>query len=80
MHKNASMDIQRYFTKAEAATYTRHAQRTIEYAVVNGELRAFKPSRKLLFLRSDLDNWIQRRSANTDLDRIVNEVVAEVVR
>lgn len=67
-----------YFTKAEAANYTRHSLRTLDYAVENGELRAFKPSKKLLFLKSDLDTWIQRRCAGADLDKLIDEVVAEV--
>ena len=67
-----------YYTKREAVEYTRHAPCTLDYAVANGELRAFKPSRKLIFLKADLDAWVQRRLASTDLDAIVSEVVAEI--
>jgi excisionase family DNA binding protein len=67
-----------YYTKREAVEYTRHAPRTLDYAVANGELRAFKPSRKRIFLKDDLDAWIQRRLASADLDAIVSEVVAEM--
>jgi excisionase family DNA binding protein len=67
-----------YYTKAEAADYTRHSLRTLDYAVERGELRAFKPSKKWLFLKSDLDAWIRRKSVGTDLDKLVDEVVAEV--
>ena len=73
-------DRQRYYTKAEAADYTRHSPRTLDYAVERGELRAFKPGKKLIFLQNDLDAWIQRKCTGADLDKLVNEVVSEMAR
>lgn len=71
---------QAYFTKAEAAEYLRCSQRTIDYARERSELKAFRLEKKnLLFARDDLDAFVHRRSANADLDKIVAEVVSEVV-
>jgi len=73
-----------YLNKRDAATYTAVSQRTLDYAVARGELRAFKLTltgsrpHKVLFRKQDLDIWIQRQRAGADLDGIVSEVVAEV--
>lgn len=53
-----------YFTKQEAAEYTRFSARTIESLLARGELKAFRPGRKLLFRRTDLDAFIQQYPVN----------------
>jgi excisionase family DNA binding protein len=68
-----------YLTKAESAAYIRRSVRFVDYLVAHGELRPFRPGRKLLFLRSDLDAYVQRYRVEPGLDRIVNETVAEVL-
>ena len=70
---------QAYFTKSEAAQYLRCSLRFIDYARERNELKAFRLNRKLLFAREDLDMFARRRVANSDIARIVDEVVAEVM-
>jgi excisionase family DNA binding protein len=67
-----------YLTKRETAAYMRCSLRSVDSRLAHGELRAFRVGRKLLFLRGDLDNYIQRHVVGSDLDKIVDEVVAEL--
>lgn len=53
------MTPQEYFTKKEAAEYTRHAEPTLDRAKARGELPFFRcGARKVLFARRDLDKWL----------------------
>ena len=48
-----------YFTKREAAEYTRHAEPTLDRAKARGEIPFFRcGARKVLFSRRDLDKWL----------------------
>lgn len=57
-----------YFTKVEASSYLRFSPRTLESFVARGELQAFRPCRKLLFRREDLDTFVQRYPVNVSPD------------
>ena len=72
------MNEQVYFTKNEAAQYLRCSLRFIDYARERNELKAFRLNRKLLFARNDLDEFVRKRAANVDLDKIVDEIVSEL--
>jgi excisionase family DNA binding protein len=49
-----------YLDKRQAAAYLAVSPRTIETAMSRGELPAYKPIRKALFRKEDLDAWVQR--------------------
>jgi excisionase family DNA binding protein len=70
---------QGYFTKEDAKTYTRLSPRTLEYAVAEGKLRAFKVGKRVLFAKENLDYFIRQRQAGADLERLVDETVNEVL-
>ena len=53
------MTAQTFFTKREAAEYTRLSPRTLDAAKANGALPFYRiGSRKVLFKRDDLDRWL----------------------
>lgn len=63
-----SLDSDRYMTKKEAATYTGLSARTLDSA---RDLRRYKPSGKVLFKKSEIDDWIiQSKVQKIDLDSI----------
>jgi excisionase family DNA binding protein len=69
-----------YLTKAQACIYTSLSERTLDYARERGELRFYKLGKKrILFKKDDLDAYIERHRAGADLDKIVDEIVHEVV-
>ena len=69
-----------YFTKEAAKTYSNLSLRTIEYAISQGKLRAYRVGKKrVLIAREDLDRFIRQREIGADLDKIVNETVTEVL-
>lgn len=70
---------QQYLTKIQAQTYTGLSERTLDYARERRELTFYKHGKRVLFKRSDLDAWMERHRASTDLDKIVDETVAEVM-
>jgi excisionase family DNA binding protein len=69
---------QGYLTKDAARAYTSLSPRTLEYAVSEGKLRAFKVGKRVLFAKEDLDRFIRQKQAGADLDRLVNETLAEL--
>jgi excisionase family DNA binding protein len=70
---------QQYLTKAQAQTYTGLSERTLDYARERGELKFYKRGKWVLFKKADLDAWMERHRAGVDLDKVVNETVAEVL-
>ena len=50
----------RYMTLKEAAAYLRLSERTLKRQVNQIQPRPFKYGRKLLFRKSDLDQWMER--------------------
>jgi excisionase family DNA binding protein len=55
----ATRTEQEYFTKREAAEYSRHAEPTLDRAKARGEIPFFRcGARKVLFSRRDLDKWL----------------------
>lgn len=75
---NTTPSQQIYFTKQEAAEYLRFSPRAIDSLLARGELKAFRPGRKLLFRREDLDAFVQRHPSGTDLNKLVDETLAEL--
>jgi hypothetical protein len=54
--------------------------RTAWKLIAEGKLKAYKPfSKKTLLRRSEIDRLIERSQVGLDLDRIVDETVAEVL-
>jgi excisionase family DNA binding protein len=53
--RNRNLDSDRYLTKKDAATYTGLSIRTLESA---RDLRRYKPGGKILFKKSEIDDWI----------------------
>jgi len=71
----------RCFTKAEAARYLSKSTRWLDYQITGpNPPPGFKVGKCWIFKRSELDRWLEQFRAGADLDRIVNEVVAEVAR
>lgn len=52
-----------YLTIEEAAELARCNPKTLRTAVHDGELRAFRPVKRLLFKDEDLRSWIEAKSA-----------------
>jgi excisionase family DNA binding protein len=74
-----AQENQVYFTKREAARYLRCSLRTIDNFLSRKQLRAYKlTEKKLLFVREDLDSFAQRQVANSSIDKLVDEVLAEL--
>ena len=67
-----------YLTKAETAVYLRLSPRSVDTLVAQGKLRAFRPGKKVLFPRSDLDSYVQSHRVGQDLDALVNETLREL--
>jgi excisionase family DNA binding protein len=62
-----------YLTKEEASAYLRCSLRSIDSLLARGELKAYRPSRRLLFKREDLDAFVQRRPAYAEVARALEE-------
>lgn len=67
-----------YFTKLEAANYLRLSPRGIDCLLSRQELKAYRPGRKLLFRREDLDAFVLRHPAYAEVDRIIDETLADL--
>jgi len=52
---------QEYFTKAEAAEYTRISRATIDRLMKAGKVRFVKVGKKVVFRRLDLDRFMAAR-------------------
>lgn len=68
-----------YLSLAEAASYCKVSPRTLRRWISSG-LPAYQGSArgKLLLRMDDIDQFLTRRSARTDLDELVNGVLAEI--
>ena len=51
-------DVREYLDKREAAEVVGLAEKTIERAILRGELRAFKPAGRVRIRRADLNQWV----------------------
>ncbi len=70
----------RCFTKAQAASYLSKSTRWLDYQLAGSHPPpGYKLGKCWLFKKSELDRWLEQFRAGADLDRIVDEVVAEVV-
>lgn len=76
---NITLSQQVYFTKQEAAEYLRFSPRAIESLLARGELKAYRPRRKLLFRREDLDAFVQRHPIGMDVANLVDEMMCEIM-
>ena len=62
------------------SAYSNLSLRTIEYAISQGKLRAYRVGKKrVLIAREDLDRFIRQREVGAGLDKLVDETVAEVL-
>lgn len=71
---------QNFFTKEQARVYTSLSLRTLDYARERRQLKFYKVGKKVLFKKSDLDIFLEQFRASADLDKIVDEVLGEVLR
>lgn len=58
-----------YRTISEAAELARCDQKTLRRAVTAGDLRAFRPAGRLLFLEADVREWVESRPARRAASR-----------
>ena len=68
-----------YLSKEEAREYTSLSLRSLDYARERGEVPFYKKGKRVLFKRADLDRWLEQFRAGVDLDRIVDEIVVEIL-
>lgn len=67
-----------YMSKGEAAEYLGLSRRTVEYHLP--EIPHFRVGRKLLFRKSELDQWVESyRVPVQDLKSVVDQVVGKVL-
>ena len=76
----AYLETDRYMDKHEAAAYLSLSTRTLDYDL--HEISHFRVGRKVLFKKSELDQWMERHreSGGADLNKIADEVVEQVLR
>lgn len=68
-----------HFSLTEAARYLDRSPRWLQYRLnSDNPPPAFKVSKNWLFKKSELDRWLEQFRAGSDLDKLVDEVVAEV--
>ena len=64
MENNTEPDSPFHMSLREAAKYLRVARRTLQHAIEDGELQAFRiGARRLTVRRRDLDAWLERFAA-----------------
>jgi len=54
--------ISPWLSAEEAAAYVRRTVKTIENWTSDGKIRVYKPDRRPLYKRSDLDAWIEKHA------------------
>lgn len=71
----AYVDRDRYLDKRQAAEYTGLSTRTLEGRL--DEIPHFRVGKKILFKKSELDQWIEkyREGGSRNLDRIADEAI-----
>jgi predicted DNA-binding transcriptional regulator AlpA len=69
-----------HFSKVEAARYLGKSTRWLDYQL-SGQTPppGFKIGKCWLFKKSELDHWLEKFRASADLDRLVDETLAEVL-
>jgi hypothetical protein len=69
-----------HFNLTEAARYLGRSPRWLQYQLDGpNPPPGFKIGKCWLFKKSELDHWLEKFRAGADLDKIVNETVAEVL-
>ena len=67
-----------YLSKTEASAYLGIAIRTIDKRLY--EIPHFKVGRRILFKKSELDEWMERyRECNIDISKLADDVVKDVL-
>lgn len=77
-----------YLTKQHASTISSLKQRSLEQAIRNGWVRAFKIGRKVLIERQSLDDWIRaheimpmdKQRERSELQKLVDAAVEQAQR
>lgn len=70
----------RHFSKTGLARYLDKSVRWVDYTLAGPTPPpGFKVGKNWLFRKSEIDQWLEQFRAGADLDKIVNETVAEVV-
>lgn len=72
---NTALSEHAYLTRLEAAVYLRISTRALDSLIARNDLKAFRPGRKLLFKREDLDAYVQRYPINAHLS--TDEAIAQ---
>ena len=67
-------DRDHYMNKAKASRYTGLSVRNIEQRL--DEIPHFRVGRKLLFKRSELDEWMEQHRESVDLKHLADEALA----
>jgi excisionase family DNA binding protein len=57
----AQVEAVPYLTVEEAAKLARCDPKTVRRAIAGGDLRAFRPANRLLFLEADVRGWVEAR-------------------
>lgn len=71
--------IERHFNQVEASRYLNKSLRWFQLQLTGPHPPpGYRLGKCWIFKKSELDRWLEQFRAGTDLDRIVNEVVAEV--
>jgi excisionase family DNA binding protein len=67
-----------YLSKAEASEYLSLSVRTIEKRL--SEMPHFKVGGKILFKKTELDDWMERyRESNIDIGKLADDVVKDIL-
>ena len=76
----AYLESDRYMNKREAAAYLSLSVRLLETRL--DEIPHFRVGQKILFKKSELDQWMElhREGGNHDLDRIADEAMKSLSR
>lgn len=71
---------ERHFNQSEAARYLNKSPRWFQYQLTSPRPPpGFRVGKCWIFRKSELDRWLEQFRAGADLDRIVDETVAEVL-
>lgn len=71
---------ERHFNQVEAARYLNRSLRWFQLQLTGpNPPPGFKIGKSWMFKKSELDHWLEQFRAGADLDRIVDETVAEVL-
>lgn len=68
-----------HFSKLEAARYLGRSTRWLDYQLASSNPPpGFRIGKCWLFKKSEIDAWLEQFRADRDLDKLVNETLAEL--